>query len=109
MSYYYIINFRIAVEKSLNRLILIIYYHHCKNSYYHIRIGDVAHLAGHQLPGCVLLVIIINYLLLDRLGTNFLDAYYIHSPLATPGQRAKVWEDMAKLKKEGLIRACGVV
>jgi len=46
---------------------------------------------------------------LDRLGTNYLDAYYIHSPLATPSQRAKVWEEMAKLKNEGLIRACGVV
>jgi diketogulonate reductase-like aldo/keto reductase len=45
----------------------------------------------------------------NRLGTNYLDAYYIHSPLATPAQRAKVWEEMAKLKKEGLIRACGVV
>ena len=28
---------------------------------------------------------------LGKLGTEYLDAYYIHSPLASPAQRAKAW------------------
>ena len=45
---------------------------------------------------------------LKNLQTNYLDAYYIHSPLASPSQREKAWKDMQAMKKEGVIRACGV-
>lgn len=45
---------------------------------------------------------------LKNLQTNYLDAYYIHSPLASPAQREKAWKDMQAMKKEGVIRACGV-
>jgi len=45
---------------------------------------------------------------LKALQTDYLDVYYIHSPLASTKQRAQAWEEMHKMRKEGLIRACGV-
>jgi diketogulonate reductase-like aldo/keto reductase len=45
---------------------------------------------------------------LRLLQTDYLDAYYIHSPLASPAQREKAWKEMHMLKSQGLIRACGL-
>lgn len=45
---------------------------------------------------------------LKNLQTDYLDAYYIHSPLASPAQREQAWKDMQAMKKQGIIRACGV-
>ena len=45
---------------------------------------------------------------LKNLQTNYLDAYYIHSPLASPAQREQAWKEMQAMKKQGVIRACGV-
>jgi hypothetical protein len=45
---------------------------------------------------------------LRLLQTDYLDAYYIHSPLASPAQREKAWKEMHVLQSQGLIRACGL-
>ena len=45
---------------------------------------------------------------LKNLQTDYLDAYYIHSPLASKELRVQAWKEMQAMKKQGIIRACGV-
>lgn len=45
---------------------------------------------------------------LAKLQTDYLDAYYLHSPLASSEQRNKAWKELHTLQKEGLIREVGV-
>lgn len=45
---------------------------------------------------------------LKKLQTDYLDAYYIHSPLASPEQRSRAWKQMHEMKQEGLLRSLGV-
>jgi len=35
---------------------------------------------------------------LKALQTDYLDVYYIHSPLASTKQRAQAWEEMHKMQ-----------